>query len=300
MDWLKSNNERGIFTEYMMSEIETSKSFDNKTLDEVLAYFSKSEFEFTREQAFPHLKPLLEEDSEEIENQNNSPISTPRPEPVHLVEEISDPFSDLSIEIFKPGQISVEDPAQSDSGSTQSGNDSDAASDLESTKLNISNELLESLTNLKKDLEMSSYEDLINLSNEDLFTYYNDLKDANLEIPTNLIEVMLEKGLDLSFLSFFISYLKNLKTEDTPKYYTIKIPARTTVITVNEVSNRDYEDMELLRVMDRYEILEKVSYQELLYFEQLFEVFEEELPSEMQTVLDYYDLKNNKPLSKLN
>jgi hypothetical protein len=83
---------------------------------------------------------------------------------------------------------------------------------------------------------------------------------------------------------FLLSYLKKPES----KVMQIQVPNRYTYISSEEIAQSDLDDMALLRSMDKYEILAKVTYQELIYYQQLFELLNEDIPFEMLEVIIFY------------
>jgi hypothetical protein len=271
---LKLYQNLGYLTEYQVLEIEQTKAYHDKTVDEVLKIFLSPEYEFYREQAYPYLKHLPEEDLEEIKNQNKTPIPTPKPNPVELPNEVTDPFSDLASDLYNSATSSQQ---------SESSSESEAEEDDE--------------TSIQTDFEATSDENLKSYSKEDLIYIYKDFKSSKYEVPSRLIDVMIEKGIDLKnidnpypldtnsvfkggIFASLLSYFKANNKESESKIKTMQIysPARFTILSSNEICKHDLSDMQLLREMNTQHILQNLTYEEMSYYEKLFELIEEDVP----------------------
>lgn len=185
--------------------------------------------------------------------------------------------------------------------------DSKNAYKLAKENLIIAEETLKKFPNDPQIEEQArKYRDVIHLHEE----YYDKLgfkfdcvvNQGNLEVniirkapSDNPENCVVNQGIFAYLFSYFKRVRDNKKTEVIyTKTMQIYSPARNITLKSDEISESDHRDLDLLRVMNRYEMVEKVSYKELLYFEQLFYLLDEELPREFSGALYYYEIRQSK------
>jgi hypothetical protein len=98
---------------------------------------------------------------------------------------------------------------------------------------------------------------------------------------------VVNQGVFAYLLSYFNSK-KNNSDKESVKTMQIYSPTRFTILSSNEICKHDLSDMEILSNMHSSEIVDKISYKELLYFEQLFYLRDGEIPKNVLKAINYH------------